>query len=435
MNWFTKLIQVFKIKDLRKKILFVFFIFAVFRLMANIPVPGVNLENLRMFFESNQSLSLLNLFTGGALERSSIVMLGLGPYITSVIILQLLTMIFPQLEKMYKEEGEAGRQKFNQYGRILTVPLAALQGFAMLNLLSRQNPPVVEFASPLLFLSAIITITAGAVFLMWLGELITEKGVGNGVSLLIFAGIIAGFPSSIYQSYFQVESNPAMVFNFLVFFVLALLIIFSVVLVNEARRNIPVSYAKRVRGTKMYGGVSTYLPLNLNPAGVIPIIFALAIMLFPGMIATFLGGAGGWIGAIAQKVGSIFNSQENLLAYSVFYFLLVVLFTFFYTAVTFDPKAIATNLQKMGGFVPGIRPGSSTANFLKYILNRVLLFGALFLGLIAVMPFVVSYFTKVQQGTFSFLIGGTSLLIVVSVVLETMKQINSQLQMREYDTF
>ncbi|MCK4520596.1 preprotein translocase subunit SecY [Candidatus Parcubacteria bacterium] len=431
--WFNKLIQIFKIHDLRNKLFFVLFIFAVFRLMANIPVPGVNLENLKMFFASNESLSLLNLFTGGALERSSIVMLGLGPYITSVIILQLLTMIFPQLEKMYKEEGEAGRRKFNQYGRILTVPFAALQGFAMLSLLQRQSPPVVEFASPVLLLAAVLSITAGAVFLMWLGELITERGIGNGVSLLIFAGIIAAFPMSIYQSYFDVESSPEKTLSYVLFFVLALVIIFSVVLVNEARRNIPVSYAKRVRGMKMYGGVSTYLPLNLNPAGVIPIIFALAIMLFPGMIASFLGGVGGMVGNIAQTLGNLFDPQRNLLVYGMFYFILVVLFTFFYTAVTFDPKAIATNLQKMGGFVPGIRPGSSTANFLKYILNRVLLFGALFLGLIAVMPFIVSGITSVQ--TFSFLIGGTSLLIIVSVVLETIKQINSQLQMRDYDTF
>ncbi|KPJ55693.1 preprotein translocase subunit SecY [Parcubacteria bacterium DG_74_2] len=433
MDWFNKFIQIFKIKDLRKKIIFVLFIFAVFRLMANIPIPGVNVENLKMFFASNESLSLLNLFTGGALERSSIVMLGLGPYITAVIILQLLTMIFPQLERMYKEEGEQGRQKFNQFGRILTVPLAAMQGFAMLTLLQRQSPPVVEFSSPVVLFAAILSITAGAVFLMWLGELITEKGIGNGVSLLIFAGIIAAFPMSIYQSYFDIESSPEKTFSYLFFFVLALVIIFGVVLVNEARRNIPVSYAKRVRGMKMYGGVSTYLPLNLNPAGVIPIIFALSIMLFPGMIASFLGGASGVIGSIAQAIGGFFDPQRNLLGYGFFYFLLVVLFTFFYTAVTFDPKAISTNLQKMGGFVPGIRPGSSTASFLKYILNRVLLFGALFLGTIAVMPFMVSAVTTVQ--TFSFLIGGTSLLIIVAVVLETVKQIKAQLQMRDYDTF
>jgi len=431
--WYHKIIQIFKIKDLRKKIIFVLFIFAVFRLMANIPIPGVNVENLRMFFASNQSLSLLNLFTGGALERSSIVMLGLGPYITSVIILQLLTMIFPQLERMYKEEGEQGRQKFNQFGRLLTVPLASMQGFAMLTLLQRQSPPVVEFSSPVMLFAAILSITAGAVFLMWLGELITEKGIGNGVSLLIFAGIIAAFPMSIYQSYFDIESSPEKTFSYLFFFILALVIIFGVVLVNEARRNIPVSYAKRVRGMKMYGGVSTYLPLNLNPAGVIPIIFALSIMLFPGMIASFLGGASGVVGTIAQAIGGFFDPERNLLGYGLFYFLLVVLFTFFYTAVTFDPKAISTNLQKMGGFVPGIRPGSSTATFLKYVLNRVLLFGALFLGTIAVMPFMVSAITSVQ--TFTFLIGGTSLLIIVAVVLETVKQIKAQLQMRDYDTF
>jgi len=363
------------------------------------------------------------------LDNLSVVMLGLGPYITAVIIFQLLTMIFPQLEKMYKEEGEAGRQKFNQYCRIATIPLAALQGYGMLTLFQRQG--VIGGLSPTLLFTSILTIVAGALFLMWLGELISEKGVGNGVSLLIFAGIIADFPNSIRQMILQTQTaGAARIPSLVLFFVMALVIIAGVVLVNESRRNIPVSYAKRVRGMRLYGGVSTYLPLNINPAGVIPIIFALSIMLFPTMIANFLGGAGGQVGAIAKSIGNFF---ENSLAYGVIYFLLVVLFTYFYTAVTFDPKAISTNLQKMGGFIPGIRPGESTAHFMYYILNRVLLIGALFLGTIAVMPSIVQVVTQVQQ--FRFLIGGTSLLIVVSVVLETVRQINAQLQMREYETF
>jgi preprotein translocase subunit SecY len=426
MNWLNKIIQIFKIKDLRNKILFILGIFALFRVMANIPIPGINAEKMREFFEGNQIFGLLNLFTGGALDNLSIVMLGLGPYITAVIILQLLTMIFPQLEKMYKEEGEAGRQKFNQYGRLATVPLAMLQGYAMLTILQRQQ--IIGQLSPSLIFTSILTVAAGTLFLMWLGELISEKGIGNGVSLLIFAGIIADFPNNIRQM--LATWDPARLPSYLLFFGMALIIIAGVVLINEGRRNIPVSYAKRVRGMKMYGGVSTYLPLNVNPAGVIPIIFALSIMLFPGMVANFLGGVGGTVGDIAQKIGVAF---QNPWVYGILYFILVVLFTYFYTAVTFDPKAISSNLQKMGGFVPGIRPGQSTAGFMYYILNRVLLIGALFLGTIAIMPSIVGGITGVM--VFSFLIGGTALLIVVSVVLDVMRQIRAQLQMREYETF
>jgi len=426
MAWYQRVIQIFKIRDLRTKILFVLGIFAIFRVMANIPMPGINAENLKDFFGQFQMFGLLNMFTGGALDNLSIVMLGLGPFITAIIIFQLLTMIFPQLNKMYKEEGEAGRQRFNQYCRIATVPLAALQGYGMLTLFQRQG--VIESLSSTLLLTSILTIAAGALFLMWLGELISEKGIGNGVSLMIFAGIIADFPNNIRQM--LVTWDPARLPAYLLFFGMALLIIAGVVLITEGRRNIPVSYAKRVRGMKMYGGVSTYLPLNVNPAGVIPIIFALSIMLFPSMIANFLGGAGGTVGSIAQSIGVLF---QNPWFYGVSYFFLVILFTYFYTAVTFDPKAISTNLKKMGGFIPGIRPGQSTANFMYYILNRVLLIGALFLGTIAVMPSIVGGITGVM--VFSFLIGGTALLIVVSVVLETIRQINAQLQMREYETF
>jgi len=430
--WYQKIIQVFKIQELRKKILFVLLIFAIFRLMSNIPMPGINPQNLEEFFNRFKMMGFLSILTGGALSRFSIVMLGIGPYITAVIILQLLTMIFPQLERIYKEEGETGRQKFNQYGRLLTIPLAILQSYAMLSWFQRPPNPVI-FPPFNLFqtTTAILTITAGTVFLMWLGELITERGIGNGVSLLIFAGIIAGFPLNIFQSYQDISVDPAKIPSYLLFFGLSLLIITGVVLITEGRRNIPVSYAKRVRGTKMYGGVSTYLPLNINPAGVIPIIFAMSILLFPEMIANFLGGAGGIIGNIAKNMALFLG---NSWVRGSLYFALVVVFTYFYTAVTFDPKAISENLQKMGGFVPGVRPGESTAKFIHYILNRVLLVGALFLGLIAIMPSIVGGITGVQD-VFSFFIGGTSLLIVVSVVLETMRQINSQLQMREYETF
>jgi preprotein translocase subunit SecY len=394
--------------------------------MANIPIPGIDATKLKDFFNQFQMFGLLNVFTGGALDNLSIVMMGLGPYITAVIILQLLTMIFPQLEKMYKEEGEQGRQKFNQWGRILTVPLAALQSYSMFILFQRQN--VIGEFTPTILLASIVAATAGSMLLMWLGELISEKGIGNGVSLLIFAGIIADFPNSIRQTIGTWDTSRAP--SYLLFLAMSIIIIAGVVLINEARRNIPVSYAKRVRGTRLYGGVSTYLPLNVNPAGVMPIIFALSILLFPGMIANFLGSTGGNIGAIAKNVGNFFQDPW---AYGILYFILVVLFTYFYTAVTFDPKTISSNLQKMGGFIPGIRPGESTAHFMYYILNRVLLIGALFLGAIAVMPSIVQGITNVVA--FQFLIGGTSLLIVVSVVLETIRQINAQLQMREYETF
>ncbi|MCX6759290.1 MAG: preprotein translocase subunit SecY [Candidatus Nealsonbacteria bacterium] len=424
--WYQKIIQIFKTPDLRNKILFVLGIFIVFRLMANIPMPGISAEKMREFFEANQIFGLLNLFTGGALDKLSIIMLGLGPYITATIIIQLLTMIFPALEKIYKEEGEEGREKFNQYGRILAIPLGFLQGYAMLTLFQRQG--IIETLPLGLIITSILTITAGTIFLMWLGELISEKGIGNGVSLLIFAGIISDIPNNIRQM--LLTWDPAKIPSYLFFFAMALIIIAGVVLINEGRRNIPVSYAKRVRGNKMYGGASTYLPLNINPAGVIPIIFALSIMLFPSMIANFLGGVGGIVGSIAQGVGRAF---ENMWFYSILYFILVVLFTYFYTAVTFDPKAVSSNLQKMGGFIPGIRPGESTANFMYYILNRVLLVGALFLGTIAIMPSIIGAITGVM--VFKFLIGGTALLIVVSVVLDVMRQINAQLQMREYETF
>jgi len=425
--WYQKLVQIFKDKELRNKILYVLAVFAIYRLMANIPIPGIQIENLRNFFNQFQVFQLLSSFTGGSLDSLSIVMLGLGPYITAIIILQLLTMIFPALERLYKEEGEAGRQKFNQYARIITVPLAILQGFGMLKLLARES--VVSFANPIVFFAALMTVTAGSLLLMFLGELISEKGIGNGVSLLIFAGIIADFPKSILQMAQQYTTG--MIVNYIIFFLMSLVIIAGVVMINESRRNIPVSYAKRVRGTKMYGGVSTYLPLNINPAGVIPIIFALSILLFPTMIANFLGSAGGWIGSAARWFANVFASGGWV--YGITYFLLVVIFTYFYTAVTFDPKNIAQNLQKMGGFIPGIRPGAPTAKFLYYILNRLLLVGAIFLGLIAVMPQIVGSLTGVTS--FQFLIGGTSLLIAVSVILETVRQINAQLQMREYETF
>ncbi len=425
MVFWNKIKLLFKVKDLRKKILFVLGVLVVFRIAANIPVPGVDTEQLKSFFEGNQLFGLINVFTGGAMSKFSIVMLGLGPYITATIILQLLTMIFPKLKEMYHESGPEGRRKFNQYGRILTVPLAALQSYGMITLFRSQG--VITDLPLFPLLTAITVITAGAIFLMWLGELISEQGIGNGVSLMIFAGIIARFPVSIRQTLATVD--PSQIPSYIAFVAVSLLVIAGVVIITEGQRNVPIAYAKRVRGRRVYGGVSTHLPLRVNQAGVIPIIFALSIMLFPGMIANFLSGVNNqFVANLAQGFGNLF---ENQIFYALVYFILVVLFTYFYTAVTFDPNAIADNIQKQGGFVPGIRPGSNTAGFFHKILNRITLVGALFLGLIAIMPLIVRGVTGVATMT----IGGTAVLIVVSVVLETMKQVESQLVMRDYEGF
>lgn len=424
--WYKVLIQIFKNKEVREKVLFILMIFAIFRVLANIPIPGFHVAKLKEFFEKFRVFGLMNIFTGGTLERFSIVMLGVGPYIIAVVILQLLTMIFPALEKMYKEGGEEGRRKFEQYGRILTVPLAAFQSLGMLTLFSREG--IIAGFSPLQFATAVFTITAGTVFLMWLGELMSERGIGEGISLLIFAGIVADFPRNI--GVLIAAFSPEKTFSYILFFLAVILIISAVVIVTESKRNIPVSYAKRVRGMKLYGGATTYLPLPLNPAGVMPIIFALSLLTLPSMIANFFTSVPGLGGEIAKAIVRFF---ENPVSHSFLYFLLVFLFTFFYTVVTFDPKTVSENLQKMGGFIPGIRPGKSTAEYLSFVLNRILVFGAYFLSTLALTPTIVQQITKIEA--FSFLVGGTSVLILVSVILETFERIKTELEMREYDTF
>jgi len=420
-----KIIQIFSVKDIREKILFILFILVVFRLAASIPLPGVNVERLRDFFENNQLFGLLDMFSGGGLKNISVVMLGVGPYITASIIMQLLTMIFPNLEKMYKEEGEVGRQKFNMWTRWLTVPLAILQSFGTITLLRSKN--ILVDITVFDYFSMIITATAGTIFLMWLGELITEKGIGNGVSLIIFAGIVAGLPNAIRQIALTWDSTQTLSYLGLGF--IALVTIAGVVLVNEGQRDIPVSFAKRVRGGKLYGGSASTLPLRVNQAGVIPIIFAMSIMLFPGVAASFLANVPNpTVASIASKIANFFANQ---LFYGIFYFALVVLFTYFYTAVTFDPKNIAENLQRQGGFIPGIRPGTPTVEYLNKISNRITLTGAIFLGTVAILPFIVQSLTGIATLT----IGGTGILIVVSVVIETIKQVEAQLIMRDYEGF
>ena len=417
-----RFLKLFKISDIRNRILFILGLIVVFRVASAVPVPGVDAARLQQFFNDFQLFGLVSAITGGGLSSFSIAMLGLGPYITGSIIMQLLTMIFPSLEQMYKYEGEAGRQRFNQYSRLLTVPLAVVQGYAFLLLLSRQG--VIGHLTVLGWINALVVIAAGSVFVMWLGELISEKNLGNGGSLLIFAGIVAGFLTNFKQALFTFSAQNAL--TYLGFAVIAIIVIAGVVYLTEAQRNIPINYAKRVRGNRVYGGVSTYLPMRVNNAGVMPIIFALSLLLFPGMIASFLQAAKtSWL----QSIGKFFTDLiANQWFYSIAYFIMVVLFTYFYTAVTFDPKSISENVQKQGGYIPGIRPGQPTTEFLNHLLNRVTLVGALFLGLIAILPQAVRGVT----GITAFTVGGTSILIVVSVALETMKALDAQLSMYEY---
>ncbi len=434
----NKVIKIFQIPDLRKKVLFVLGAFAVFRLMANIPMPGIDTQNLQALFERFQMFQFADMLVGGTLDQTSIVMLGLGPYITAVIVIQLLTLVWPKLQKMYREEGDAGRQKVNQYGRLLTIPFGLMQTYGMLSLFQGQN--VLEPLSLFQTINIMVVVTAGTVFLMWIGELISERGIGNGVSLMIFAGIISSLPMSIFQMVRDIDLDATLVMTYAFLFLCIGLILASVVHVNEARRNIPVSYARRVRGRKLYGGASTYLPLSLNPAGVIPIIFAMSMVALPSMFVGFFAESEGFVGSVAGALSALLEME---VIYGGLIFILVCFFTYFYTAVTFDPKNVSENLKKMGGFVPGIRPGKSTEDHIKYILNRVLLLGALFLGTIAVLPMIVPEVIDfvigegsivTEGGAFGFLIGGASIIIVVNVVLETIRQINSQLQMREYET-
>jgi len=418
----NKILLVWGDKILRKRMLFVLGALVLFRVISHIPVPGIDLTRLQSFFEGNEFLGLLNIFSGGGLSNLSIVMLGVGPYITASIIMQLLTIIFPKLKALYHEEGDAGRRKFAQYSRIITVPLAIIQGFSFLTLLSRQD--VIIPLSPVEMITNIMIITAGSMLLMWIGELITEFGIGNGVSLIIFGGIVATLPQSLAQLLFTFE--PSQIPLYLAFIVAAAAIIFGVVVITEAERPIPITYAKRVRGAKVYGGISTYLPLRINQAGVIPIIFALSILLFPQLIFSFFANVD--VAFVRGASNFILNALANPWFYAGAYFFLVFAFTYFYTAVTMDPKAMSVNLQKNGAFIPGVRPGDSTADHISHVVTRLTLVGALFLGLIAVLPLVMRGITNIQALT----IGGTALLIVVSVVVDLIKKIEAQISIREY---
>lgn len=417
--------NIFAVKELRDKIFFIFFVLIVFRLAANIPLPGVSVERLQELFESNQLLGMLNMFSGGGLSNISIVLLGVGPYITSSIIMQLMTMIVPKFEQMNKEEGEAGRQKFNMITRILTVPLAILQTVGMITLLKSQG--VIADLGLFNFVIMVITAVAGTIFLMWLGELITEKKLGNGISIIIFAGIVASLPTTLIQ--LKATFDSAQIFTYIVFLAITIITILGVVFVTEGKRIIPISYARRARGGQQYGGARTHLPLRVNQAGVIPIIFAVSLVLFPRMIGQVLMQMNNE--TLASFGTTLTNLFANQWVYGITYFSLVVMFTYFYTSVIFDPKKIAENLQRQGGYVEGMRPGNETADYLRKIVNRITLTGSLFLGLIAVLPIIVQGFLTNSQ---MLTIGGASILIIVSVVIEMVKQIDAQLVMRDYES-
>ncbi len=429
----NKLALIWKTKDLRNKILIVLGLLLLTRVLAHVPIPGVDASQLKAFFQQSQFFNMLDIFSGGGLSYFSIAMLGVGPYITASIVMQLLTIVVPSFAEMQKEGGEAGRAQLNQYTRYLTIPLAALQGFGTIRLLQSGSSVtgganLLGTFTPFQWFITLLSITAGTMLMMWLGEIMSEFDVGNGTSLIIFAGIVARLPSSL--SFVQQWYDPTKLPTVIAFLAIILIVIAGVVLVTEAQRNVPIAYAKRVRGNKLFGGVNTHLPLRLNQAGVIPIIFAISVMMFPALIAQFfIGAKSAFLKHLAEQTISLFNNQGWF--YVGFYFLLIMAFTYFYTAVVFNPDEIAENVQKNGGFVPGLRPGQQTAEFLSKVLNRITLAGAFFLALIAVLPLLMQHYTGTQALTF----GGTGLLIVVSVVIEIIKKIEAQLTMHDYEGF
>lgn len=431
--------QVYKNKDLRKRLIVVVAILALYSLLANIPVPVPDMANLQRFllklFNSNPLLGFANLFSGGAMSNFSIIMMGLGPFINASIIMQLLGQVVPKLEALNKE-GESGRNKINYYTRLLTVPLALVQSVAMVTFVSQTskrmegvdligNPSIAQW------ILMIATITGGSLLLMWLGELITDKGIGNGISLLIMAGIVSEIPNSLGQMFSLAQVDSSRIVSSTILVVIALVAIYFVVMINEGQRNIPVSYARRISSAGSYGGVDTHLPLRVITAGVIPIIFALAFLSLPPLIGQlFTNAKMAWLAKFSQTLTNLF--QPDNLVYAASYFVLVIGFTYFYTFLIFKPAEIAENLQKQGGFIPGIRPGKETANYLKKIISRITFAGSLSLGLIAVMPFIIQQFIK---NTAALSIGGTGLLIIVAVVIETMKQVESKALMATYDKY
>ena len=422
-------IDAFSLPDLRAKILFTLAILALYRFVSHIPIPGINTAQLQDLFENNQLLGFLDLFSGGALSRMSIVALGVFPYITASIVMQLLTPVIPTLQQLSRE-GEAGRVKINRIVHWLTVPIAIAQGFGQLILLQQSNVLTnVGFTGPALLptMAAIISMTAGTMFLVWLGEMITERGIGNGISLIIFAGIVAGFPGLITQGFLDRQDVLGIGF----FVIIGVLIIALIVLFNEAHRRIPVQYGRSIfRGGRMYRqSGATYIPLRINSAGMIPLIFAFSIVILPGTVATYFATSTGVLGDVARFFADLFNPTSAI--YWVFVFVLVVIFTFFYTLVVFQQQNLAENLQRNGGFVLGIRPGRPTQEYLNHVIIRITTGGALFLGFVAIVPYLASLVTNVQ----AIQLSSTSLLIMVGVGLDTLRQLEAQLLMRNYEGF
>ncbi len=423
---FESLLNAFRAPDIRRRILYVLAILVVFRFLAHVPVPGVDREQLEQFFAGNALIGVLDLISGGGLSNFSIVALGVNPYINSSIIMQLMTGVVPSLQALSRE-GEYGRNKINQYTRYLAVPMAVLQAFGFLALLNSQGILSSTFdLGDGTTLTQIATLTAGSVALMWLGELITERGIGNGISFIIFAGIVSQAPGAIGA--FLASPNIAM---FIAFGVVAIAAVAVIIYIQEGQRRIPVQYASRVRGRRMYQGGQTFLPLRVNQAGVIPIIFAVSILLFPVQLASYFTASD--IALVRDIAGGIvFLFNPTSIFYIVLYFLLTVGFTYFYTAFTFKPDETAEQLRKNGGFIPGIRPGRPTQDYLARVVSRITFAGAMFLAIVAVAPSIVGLAFP-ELGAIG--LGGTSLLIVVSVVVETMKQIEAQLMMRNYEGF
>ncbi len=427
--------RIFLNPELRKRIAITVALLLLTRVLVHIPLANVTPDRLRQFFDpngQNQVFGLLDLFSGGSLARFSVVLMGVGPFITASIIIQLLTVIVPSLEALSKE-GEFGRQRLNQYTRYLTIPLAILQGYATLLLLRNQG--VINPWTAAQLVNMLIVSTGGTTFLMWLGEIISESGIGNGVSLIITVGVLAGLPNTFIQKYSLIVAGGNIdtkeLLKFAVFIIASIILIAVIVLMNDAIRKIPVTYARRYQGATG-DSVHSYLPIKVNIAGVIPIIFAISMLLFPQIIGRFFENVRSpWLAHAATWIVNTLSAQTNAPVYGTVYFLLVIFFTYFYTSIVLQPAQIAENLQKQGGFIPGIRPGTETAHYVAGIIARITLVGSIFLGLVALLPVLVPLWTGDQ----TLILGGTGILIVVSVVIETMRQIQAQLVMTSYDHY
>lgn len=423
----NKLKTIFTEKTIRNRVFFILGMLIVFRALSAIPVPGVNTQALEQFLGDNSFFQVLNLFSGGGLSSLSILMLGVGSYITASIIIQLMTMVFPRMKELQQEEGAAGRQKLSQYSRMLTVPLALIQTFSLVAIIGKQSPEVFGALTAFGFIQIGIIVVGASMLLMWIGERLTEFGIGNGISLIIATGIISAFPRSISRIISTYDASQAPTLIAIV--ILVILAIAAIIYITEAERLVEVTYARQARSVSSYGSTGTqksYIPIRLNQAGVMPIIFALTLLMFPTFIANFMRTSSI---EVINNIGSFLSVWlQNGWVYGILYFLLVFFFTYFYTAITFDPKKISENLQRGGAFVPGVRPGDPTIDYLSKIVTRTTLVGALFLGLIAVLPNIVQSFT----GIASITVGGTGVLIVVSTIIDMIKKTDAQIGMREY---